>query len=107
MKKTISRISVWFPQRSYGFLFGDEESPSGYFLYDTDIVSGKPVKGAVVRFDALKRRKGLTAINAEVFSDYKEMERADALACAASLVALVDSAPPAVPTTDASVEGAK
>lgn len=111
--KKVSCISVWFPERNYGFIFGDKENPNGYFLHYTDIASGNPTtitKGCVVRFDAVpsRRGKGAAAANAEIFADRAEMEKADAMTiAAASLVALVGSTAPAIPTTDASAEVAR
>jgi hypothetical protein len=89
-KMVVSRITVWFSERGYGFLRpggqGDEENLSGYFLHQQDILSGIPARGSLVRFELLVRKKGSAAINAEVFQSRQEMERADAVAALNTLV---------------------
>ncbi len=101
-KVVVSRITAWFSERAYGFLSAggeeDEENTSGYFLHGHDIISGTPMKGAVVRFELVVRKKGSAAVNAEIFQSRQEMERADAVS------ALADSTASATPTTDASAE---
>lgn len=78
-KLVISRITVWFSERGYGFLRpggeGDEENTSGYFLHGHDIVSGTPMKGAVARFEVVVRKKGSSAVNAEVFATMEDLWR--------------------------------
>ncbi len=90
-KKVVSRITVWFPERQYGFLaaggIGDEQNTSGYFLHANEIRTGIPAKGATVRFEVVVRKKGSAAINAEVFPTRFAMEEADALVAAATALA--------------------
>jgi len=89
-QKVVSRITVWFPERRYGFLaaggIGDEENTTGYFLHQQDIIVGIPLKGSIVRFEVVVRTKGSSAINAEIFQSRQEMERADAGAALNTLV---------------------
>lgn len=85
--KIIAHIVAWFPERNYGFL---HEFRDGvvikHFLHVANIYSGTPLKGSLVRFESEARTKGLVALNAEIFTNRKEMNQADAAA------ALVQSA---------------
>src|SRR5260221_10738648 len=89
--KSIAFINAWFPERCYGFLIEQrdgEEEPLRHFLHIDNVVSGKKgiTKGMVVRFDAVMRKKGSSAVNAEVFANRQEMELHDAMLSLVSAV---------------------
>ena len=76
----VGKICVWFEERGYGF--ANVLQPDGtlrrYFLHTSNILSGTPVKDAVVRFQAVSTPKGPVAGNAEIFANRQELERHDA-----------------------------
>jgi cold shock CspA family protein len=68
MKKMTGTINVFFAERGYGFVYG--EDPNGtttkYFLHAANIKSGVPVSGATVSFDVTFSTRGALAVNAEI-----------------------------------------
>jgi cold shock CspA family protein len=77
--KTVAYLTVWFPERGYGFCISYEGDVTRYFLHVSNIQSGVPVKGSIVRFDVRPNSKGLLAVNAEIFPDREAMAHADAV----------------------------
>jgi hypothetical protein len=84
--KVIGHIVAWWPERSYGFIHEFQPETSvvrKHFLHLTNIYSGTPAKGSIVRFTPEVRAKGSTAVLAEIFTNLQEMERADAVSALA------------------------
>ena len=81
--KIIGHIVAWWPERSYGFVHEfkqDTGEVRRHFLHLTNIYSGIPAKGSIVRFIPETRAKGSVAVLAEIFVNLQDMERADAVA---------------------------
>ena len=96
--KEVGNLNAWFEERGYGFvLILCPDGVRRYFLHRSNILSGTPVKGAVIRFEPLSQPKGVIATKAEIFSNRQEMERHDAA------VALAAAAQTAQKTSDKAV----
>lgn len=80
--KLIGPINGWFEERGYGWVNAPDSDGvvTRYFLHATNVVSGIPAKGKIVRFDSVRNAKGFLCMDAEVFADRKELERSDAAA---------------------------
>lgn len=88
----VGKLSVWFDERGYGFTnVLRDGSVRRYFLHKSNILSGSPVKDAVVRFEPVSHPKGAIAAKAEIFSNWQEMERHDAAAALAAAAAPTNS----------------
>ena len=68
MEKRIAYIDVWFPDRNFGFIH--ETRPDGQiyklFLHASNIQTGMPRSGLIVKFNEGRNSKGALAIDVEV-----------------------------------------
>jgi hypothetical protein len=88
--KVIGHIVAWWPERSYGFIHEFQPEANAvrkHFLHLTNIYSGTPAQGSIVRFTPEVRAKGSTAVLVEIFTNLQEMEQTDAATVLASSIA--------------------
>jgi hypothetical protein len=68
MDKRIAFIDVWFPDRNFGFVHEVRNDGQNYklFLHGSNILTGSPRSGLVVRFNEGLNSRGPLAIDVEI-----------------------------------------